>query len=58
MNKADNIMKYTVFCTEKMEVVQHVSKNAASVLVDLCEIQSLGGSSTCSLRAGWVLSKD
>jgi len=48
-------MKYIAFCTKKKkkkkkEIVQHISKNTLSTLVDyIYGICSLGGSSTCVL---------
>jgi hypothetical protein len=43
---------------EKIKIVQRVSKNAVSILVDeISKIQSLAGSSMSILCMGWVLSK-
>jgi hypothetical protein len=32
--KKDNNMKYTTFCGEKMEIMEHLSKNSLSISVD------------------------
>jgi hypothetical protein len=44
-----------VFCGEKMDIVQHVLKNALSVLValNIYKICFLGSSPTCVLYTGW-----
>ena len=43
---------------EKIKVVQRVSKNAVSTLIDeISKIQSLADSSMSILYMGWVLSK-
>lgn len=42
----------------KIKIVQHVSKNAVSILVDeISKIQSLAGRTMSILYMEWVLSK-